>query len=404
MTDVTDGPVFHVEPQGRLANRMIQYMVALTFQRMVPGTRISNVRIPEWNIDHPPIELPKPVEHASQHQHIDMAGLTKRVRTGQIRSVVYNGYGQRMENFLDVNVYRAAFRAPVASPERFDERYLVCHVRADTILYAGEDPNFPLTPIEFYAEIVGETGLIPVFMGQTAPSPYMDRLRARFPQAVILETRDVILDFQTIREAKNIAFGCSSYGWLAAWLSHADHIFMAVTGLLNPMQYHLIDLLPFGDPRYRFYLFPVNYFVPQDHHAEAHQRIAQLWRLLPHELLRRLMLEAPRFDPPIERILEVFDPEYYLATNGDLAQVFGADNAERARQHYRDCGVRERRLPFRLSRMWYAARYPTAALEVAQGDYSSFAHHYVAVGREHGYQPLPGPNDSWFWWDAEVMG
>jgi capsular polysaccharide biosynthesis protein len=402
MTDAADGPIFHVEPRGWLANRMIQYMVALSFRSMVPGSRISNVQIPEWDIDHPPIELPEPVELASQHQHVEMAGLTERARTGEIRSIVYNGYGQRMENFLDVDAYRAAFRAPVANPVRFDERYLVCHVRANEILRAGADPNYPLTPIEFYADIVEETGLIPVFMGQTAPSPYMDRLRARFPQAVILETRDIVLDFETIREAKNIAFGCSTYGWLAAWLSHADRIFMAVTGLLNPMQYHLIDLLPFGDPRYRFYLFPINYFVPLEHHAEAHQRMARLWRLVPHELLRRLILEAPRFDPPTEKMLELFDPEYYLATNGDVTRVLGADNAEGARQHYWRSGVRERRLPFKLSRIWYAARYPTAALEVAQGDYSSFAHHYVAVGRERGYQPLPGSNDSWFWWDAEV--
>jgi hypothetical protein len=401
MTDVTDGPIFHVEPQGRLANQMIQYMVALTFQSQVPGSRISNVRIPEWDIDHPPLELPKPVERATWHQHIEMAGLTERARTGQTRSIVYTGYGHRMENFLDVDVYRAAFRAPVVSPVRFDERYLVCHVRANEILYGGADPNYPLTPIEFYADIVAETGLIPVFLGQTGPSLYMDRLRARFPRAVILETRDIVLDFQTIREAKNIAFGCSSYGWLAAWLSHADRIFMAVTGQMNPMQYHLVDLLPFGDPRYRFYLFPINYYVPLEHHATAHRRIAPLWRFVPHDQLRRMFQEAPRFDPLTEKMLEVFDAEYYLASNRDVANTLGAGNLEGARQHYWQSGVRERRQPFKLSQTWYATRYPTAAFQVAQGDYSSFAHHYVAVGRDRGYRPMPD-NLSQTWWGGDV--
>ena len=35
MTEVTDWPVFHVEPRGPLANRMIQDMVALTFQSRI---------------------------------------------------------------------------------------------------------------------------------------------------------------------------------------------------------------------------------------------------------------------------------------------------------------------------------------------------------------------------------
>jgi hypothetical protein len=38
-----------------------------------------------------------------------------------------------------------------------------------------------------------------------------------------------------------------------------------------------------------------------------------------------------------------------------------------------------------------------AAFEVAQGDYSNFAHHYIAVGRARGYRPLPIDGESW--WD-----
>jgi hypothetical protein len=119
-------------------------------------------------------------------------------------------------------------------------------------------------------------------------------------------------------------------------------------------------------------------------------------------LLRRLIREAPRFDPPTEQMLQEFDPDYYLARNPDLVELLGTDNWEGARQHYRYSGVRERRLPFNLSPTWYAARYPTAAFEVAQGDYSSFAHHYVAVGRDHDYRPLPDDDDSRSDWNAGV--
>jgi len=397
---MADGPVFHVEPVGSLAHRMIQYMVALRFASLVPGSRIANVHLPEWGIEHPPIDSPGPVEIASQHQHVDMAGLTERARSGESRRVIYNGFGQRLENFPDVDFCRRMFRAPVVSPVRFDERYLVCHVRANEILYAGADPNYPLAPVEFYAGIVEQTGLIPVFMGQTAPNPYMDRIRARFPRAVILETRDTVLDFETIRQAKNIVFGVSIFAWLAAWLSHADRIFMAVNGLFNPMQYHLVDLLPFGDSRYYFHLFPINYAVPHTHHAAAHRRIAPFCRQVSHEVLLRQLQQAPRFDPPVTEMLAEFDPDYYLASQGDVAAVTGADNAEGARHHYQHFGVGERRPPFRLSPAWYAARYPMAALEVAQGDYSSFAHHYVAEGRARGYQPLPDDDDSRSWWDT----
>jgi hypothetical protein len=402
MTALTDGPVFHVEPQGWLGSRMIQYMVGLTFRHLVPGSRISNVQIPEWDIDHPPISLREPIGYASHRMHVEMAGLTERARAGEVRSIVYTGYGQRMENFLDADFYRPAFRAPVVSPVRFGERYLVCHVHADDAIFGTLDPNYPLTPVEFYANIVAETGLIPVFMGQTAPNAYTDRLRERFPLAVFLDEGDPVLDFETIRQAKNIVIGVSVYAWLAAWLSHADRVFMAVSGLMNPMQHHIVDLLPFGDPRYRFYLFPINYAVPFERHAASHQRIASLWRLMPHDLLRRLLREAPRFDPPVEQMLGEFDADYYLATNDDVAATVGRDNADGARKHYQVSGVREHRLPFRLSPTWYAARYPMAAFEVAQGDYSSFAHHYVAVGRTLGYRPLPDASDRALGWDAGV--
>jgi hypothetical protein len=37
-----------------------------------------------------------------------------------------------------------------------------------------------------------------------------------------------------------------------------------------------------------------------------------------------------------------------------------------------------------------AAEYPLAAMEVAHGNYTDLAHHYVAVGKECGYRLKPG--------------
>ena len=392
----TGAPVFHVAPRGGLGDRMIQYMVALKFQSLVPDCRIANVALPEWGIEHASVESPGPVEVASQLYTIELAELTERARAGEIGRVVYSGYGQRMENFLEAAVYRSIFRAPAAAPFAFDEQHLVCPVGATD---ASEEHSVfqPLTPVEFYADIVAETGLTPVFVGQGAPELYTNRLRARFPQAQFLDTGSLTADFETIRRAKNIVVGVDTLAWLAAWLSHADRIFMAVSGLFNPLQYRFVDLLPCGDRRYRFCLFPVNYAVPPERHAAAHQRIAPFWRPVSHAALQQRLREAPRFDPSNDEILDNFDAEFYLATNPDVAQVLGAGNVEGARAHYLLFGIQEQRLPFRLSPAWYAARYPMAAFEVAQGDYSNFAHHYIAVGRARGYQPVPRGGEPW--WD-----
>jgi hypothetical protein len=393
---VTDGPVFHIEPRGGLASRMIQYMVALKFQSLVPGCRISNVVLPEWGINQPPLDSPGPVETVSQLQHIDLDGLTERVRAGEIRRIVYAGFGKRMENLLDAEVYRSVFHSPATAPFELDAQHLVCPIGTAA---APEDrgPFHPLTPVEFYADIVAETGLSPAFIGQRTPDIYTDRLHAQFPQALFLHTGNALVDFEAIRRAKNIVVGVSSFAWLAAWLSHADRIFMTVNGLFNPLQYNFVDLLPLEDPRYRFSLFPVNYAVPLEHHAAAHRRIAPFWRPVSHDVLWRRVREAPRLDPSNEEILANFDAEFYLSMNPDVAQVVGADNAEGARAHYLLFGVREQRLPLRLAPAWYAARYPMAAFEVGQGDYSNFAHHYIAVGRTRGYRPMPGDGESW--WD-----
>jgi len=399
---MTDGPIFHVEQKGSLGSRMFQYLVALNFQALVPGSRISNVQLPEWGIDHPPIELEAPIEWSAQPHHIEIAGLAERASTGRLRSIVYAGHGQRLGNFASLDVCRSVFRPPVVSSTHLGERYLVCHVRAANAVDGKPDPHAPLTPPQFYADVVARSKLLPVFIGRGIEGEYGDRLRRQFPQAAFLDAGDSVQDFELIRQARNIALGVSSFAWLAAWLSHADRIFLAVNGRFNPMQDGLRDLLPFGDTRYNFHLFPINYAVPAERQVAVHDRIAPLCRHMPQDRLRRMFNDAPRFDPPVEKVLEEFDAAYYLARNQDVVERFGRDNAAGARRHYREAGVRERRMPFRLAARWYAEQYPMAALEVAQGDYSSFAQHYVAVGRRHGYRLLPDEADAQAWDDATL--
>ncbi len=381
-------PVFHLEPMGRLANRMIAYMVALKFADMVRGCRISNISLPAWGIDCPRIESGGPVAVEQREQHIDLMTLADRMWARDISRVEWRGFGQRMENFLPRERYRRIFVAPFSEPMGYGPDYLVCPVRAEDILH-GPHPDYVLTPVEFYRDIVRMTGLKPVFIGQTHPNLYMDRIRQAFPDAIYQEPRaDPLADFETIRQSRHAVIGVSTFSWLAAWLSDSlDTIFLTVSGLFNPMQSRDVDLLPFGDRRYRFFLFPIHYAVPLIRHAEVHAGIAPYWQEIPHDTLRAGFASAPRYRRRIEDALAVFDEAFYLETNADVAAVAQAHGPGSGLGHYIHHGFHEGRMPLRFDRAWYCERYPLAAFQVASGDYASPADHYLAVGRGLGHYP-----------------
>jgi hypothetical protein len=383
------GPVFHMDPMGRLGNLMIQYMVALTFADLVPGCQISGIRLPEWGIHHPRIESPGPVAVERLEQHINLLDLADRLRSGQIRRVEWSGFGQRMENFLPTERYRDIFVSPFKQPMGFGADHLVCPVRAEDIV-DGSVNDYPLTPVEFYRDLVELTGLTPVFIGQTQPNAYLDRLRAAFPTAKFREPQsNILVDFETIRQSKNVVVGVSTYSWLAAWLSReAENIYMTVSGLFNPMQRPNVNLLPYGDCRFKLFLFPINYGVPLEDHAEVHRRMSPYWRLMPHDTLRHQFSEAPRVERNLELMLRGFDEAFYMAVNEDVAAV-GKDRPGFGRIHFVGNGFDERRAPMQLDRAWYASQYPLAAFEIAQGDYLEFEHHYMMIGRARGYLPNP---------------
>lgn len=381
-------PVFHLEPMGRLANQMIAYMVALKFAQMVRGCRISNIAIQAWGIDHPHITSAGPVAKEQREQHIDLVMLAERMWARDISRVEWRGFGQRMENFLPPERYRGVFASPFARPMGFGPEYLVCPVRAEDILH-GPHPDYVLTPVEFYRDIVRITGLKPVFIGQTHPNAYMDRIRQAFPDALYREPQDdPLVDFETIRQSRNAVIGVSTFSWLAAWLSDSlDTIVLTVSGLFNPMQCRDVDLLPFGDGRYRFFLFPINYAVPLYRHAEVHGRIAPYWREVPHDPLRTAFAAAPRHQRRLEDALAVFDEAHYLNTNADVAAVARLQGTGSGLGHFINHGFHEGRMPLRFDPAWYCQHYPSAAFEVASGDYATPIDHYIAVGRGRGHHP-----------------
>jgi hypothetical protein len=385
-----DERVFHLEPLGSLAMRMLDYMVALKFVSLMPGCRISNANLPAWGIHIPAIGSPGMVVRERHEQAIDLRAVAAAMHAGRIRRIDWTGYALRLEHLLPREHYIDVF-TPARMQPGYGSEYLVCHLPDDGALDFLA-PNQPLTPVEFFEELIRQTGLQPVFIGQTAPDAYTLRLRGQFPNAEFVEIQDDAIGFEIIRQSSNIVVGTSVLAWLAAWLSRADNIFMTVNGLFNPMQCPDVDLLPYGDDRYRFFLFPINYAVPLDQHIGVHQRIAPFWRLLSHDTLKRQFELAPRFERRLDTMVATFDEQYYLASNSDVAEVVKAGVLRDGLDHYIGYGFQERRYPFPLDATWYATQYPMAGFEVAQGDYTDFTHHYVAIGKERGYAPLPGSN------------
>ena len=382
------GTVFHLEPLGPLAMRMIDFMIAQKFASLVPGCRISNVDIPAWGIHLPAIGSPGTVARQRYLLPVDLASVAAAMRAGGTGRVNWSAYALRLENFLPREHYRGVFAPLPSAQPGYGSEYLVCHLHDETLDGLASDQ--PLTPVEFIAEVVNQSGLKPVFVGNTAPSSYTLRLRERFPNAAYVHAPDDLVAFETIRRSQNILIGTSVLGWLAAWLSRADNIFMTVSGLFNPMQRPDVDLLPPDDSRFKFFLFPINYAVPLDQHATVHRGIAPFWRLMRHDLLRRQIQEAPRFERQLETMAATFDEDYYLSANSDVAAVVRAGRLPDGFHHYVVYGFQARRFPFPLDASWYAAQYPMAGFEVAQGDYTDFSHHYIAIGKARGYMPLPG--------------
>ena len=96
----------------------------------------------------------------------------------------------------------------------------------------------------------------PVFIGQIKDDWYSEELRKAFPDAMFLNNGSVLGDFETIRAAKHTVLAISSFSWMAAWLSEAETIHYPLSGIFDPILYEHVDLLPVGDPRYRYYSFP----------------------------------------------------------------------------------------------------------------------------------------------------
>jgi hypothetical protein len=374
---------------GGFANKMIEYMVACRVAAEVEGCLISNAVLPEWRIVHPSLPGGGPeVSIPGSPHRVDLADVVHLLSSAEKIRVKFRCYAQYFPFFPQVELCRNMFPANEREYPGYGPEYLVCNVRGGEVLDA-RNKQYVLLPIDFYAELAQTTGLKLVFMGQIEENVYCQALKQRFPDALFHPTRGVVADFQIFRNSKNLVPAVSTFSWLAAWLSRADRIFLAVNGMFHPLQEPNVDLLPWPDERYHFYLFPINYAVPVDEFEKAHRAIqnAGAWRPVNAEIFTKLRTAHRMIQ--FDSLTRLFDEEFYLRTYKDIARAVSGGGLKSGLQHYIRHGFAEGRDAFAFDRSWYSMEYPLAALEVGRGDYASLVHHYVAVGASRGYKPVP---------------
>jgi hypothetical protein len=277
--------LIEVSPMGGLGNRMIQFLAAVALAARVPGARLAKIHLPEWGIQIPPAEGTYRTEVVTWPP-LALDRLAHALNTGALDRVDIRTYAQRMENFLPPEAYRATFTGPQVRGAGAGE--LLCNIRQGDIVDARH-PDYVLLPIDFYADLVAKTGLSPVFIGQLDETPYLAALRRRFPAARFIPSQGAVADFAFIRASCHIVPAVSTFSWLAAWLSEAQSVHMPVVGLFHPRQAPATQLLPIGDARYHFSLFPFHYAVPVERATAAHATIRRLWREVPHAQLAAIL-------------------------------------------------------------------------------------------------------------------
>jgi len=246
--------------KANVGNLMFRYMFAEHLRRQFPQSVITGASMPEWAINHGD-EIPGCHLKLTGGNIVDVPRLLEAMQNPDIDGVVLGCYVQRLEYFEERrDEFVSRFHSFASGQETRDDE-LVIHVRAGDVL-SGPHPHYNLVPVSYHRRLLERTGLKPVFIGQTQPSYYADALRRAFPNARFLAGNHWLDDFQTLRNARNIALSVSTFAWLAAWLSEtAQLIFQPQLGFLNPRQCPDVDLAPENDARYVYEQFPVEEFT-----------------------------------------------------------------------------------------------------------------------------------------------
>lgn len=277
---------------GNIGNQLFQYMLALAikFRTGVPvlitgldipsfGIKSTKVRDEGFSIEiknhAPPLEAI--VSLVKEVRHIDV-----NIRCLSTRMSYYSKH---------LSEYRRYLKLKKSIYNGYDNSYLVINVRGAEIS-KGVHRNYIPIPLSFYEQIIIETALKPVFIGQLGDDKYSQSLRNKFPDALFPKFDSWEDDFNVIRSSVNIIPAISTFSWLASWLSEtAENIYFPVMGLYHPLARPDIDMLPVDDERYHFYVSNIlEWSLPDETIEKLTNDIISFDKLEGNELINRLPL------------------------------------------------------------------------------------------------------------------
>lgn len=352
MTVEISSPAF-----GNIGNKMMQYMFCKKLESHIPKSMVTDICIDEFNIRSAPARISDSQQTLELSDRTDIAFDQLANYTSQFDNIklFLAGFFQKLELFPDVETARQLFQSDIKLEETFSDDELIINIRCGELV-SGHVSWYPILPVAFYKHIVDISGLKPVFVGQLDNPHYMAEIKSAFPNARYIPSKGALYDFQLVRSARNIAISVSTFSWLAAWLSHAKNIFYPLAGFLNPAlqkAYEQVELFtnlaPTQDSRFRFYQMPFFFNEEITSLIEFHRHFDGIIYEVPSEYVERLK-QAP------------FITRKHLPSYIPL------------------CG--------RVNSLWYLKTYPLAALEIAEGFYSSTHHHYAEIGWKRGYSPV----------------
>lgn len=391
--EMRDFPI-RIWAKGNPGNIMMMYLAGLKLKETLGFGTLTNVEIPLFDIHLPDVELAGRIGlHDRQetnnklHGALPITGYRNAINRSDAHFLTLDGFYQHLDNFPD----RDAFDYDSVFPFRTDvndhggEDDLVINIRGGEILRAIH-PHYTLLPSEFYAFLIEKTGKRPIFYGQLDESPYLDELKERFPNALFIPSRGIERDFDFIRKSHYIVPALSTFSWMAAWLSNAKKIFFPVAGIFSPMQHPSSMLLPFNDPRYEFYSFPVYFARGIGNYRDYMDPIRNLWQFVESKTLEQI---CPTPDRSLDAYLKLFRADEYLHLHPELAHIQHQYGATGLINHFCEAGFWEKKLPFIFDEQFYSETYPRAALEVGLGVYPSLVEHYVRAGHKSGYRARP---------------
>lgn len=386
-------PIIWIHPHGNIGNKALQYLTAEGIRQHVPYAEIQNIQLDMFGIDLP---APRPEAHAcastgANAYAIDVKGLGECLRTRQVEGIAVDSYTFNLEHYPSREACRLLLPTipNTENVKGFSDGQIVCNIRGGEILTGIHGLYFPLPP-RYYQLLQEKTGLELVFYGQIGSDDYSQNLRRCFPDSCFVESQGPGVDFETIRRSKNIAVSISTFSWLAAWLSHAERIFVPVGGMFNPLFEPGQTYLPVDDPAFQFVLLPrifgVSLFDNAEEFWRVQARISNFARFGEPEEVRELLERASTLPRSKRATVGPFDKAFYQQDHPGVSfEVLGLEMS--ALGYYLQYGHVNHDHPVPFDEEFYREAYPEAELDIALGRFPNLFQHFLQKGHALGYRP-----------------